>query len=121
MKLRLTLALIFFFNIAFGQTYAIIADRLIDGSSDKALSNPTVIVSKNKIVSINFTNIIPDSAVVINLKGYTILPGMMDVHTHLLADGGDYDKDLYGHSPSYRSLRAVKHLNIALQNGFTTL
>ena len=106
---------------ACAQTYAIIADRLIDGKSDKAINNPVVIVHGNKIIDINFTNSIPDSATVINLKGYTILPGMMDMHTHLLADGRDYDKDLYNNTPSLRSLRAVMHLNYALQNGFTTL
>jgi imidazolonepropionase-like amidohydrolase len=121
MKALITIAGILFFNFAMGQTYAIIADRLIDGSSDHALANPTVIVYKNKIIDVNFKNAVPDSAIVINLKGYTLLPGLMDVHTHILADGGDYDKDLYSNSPSYRSLRAVKHLNIALQHGFTTI
>jgi imidazolonepropionase-like amidohydrolase len=103
------------------QTYAILADRLIDGSANEALANPTVIVRDHHIVDVNFTHTIPDSAIVIDLKGHTLLPGLMDVHTHLLADGGDYDKDLYSHSPAYRSLRAVKHLRIALNNGITTL
>jgi len=108
-------------NTAHAQTYAIIADRLIDGKSDRAINNPVVIVQGNKIIDIKFNATAPDSATVINLKGYTILPGMMDMHTHLLADGKDYDKDLYNNTPSLRSLRAVMHLNMALQNGFTTL
>jgi len=103
------------------QTYAIIADRLIDGKSDKAINNPIVIVRGNKIIDVKFNGTAPDSATVINLKGYTILPGMMDMHTHLLADGKEYEKDLYNNTPSLRALRAVMHLNTALQNGFTTL
>ena len=103
------------------QTYAIVADRLIDGQEDHSFNNPTVIVQHSKIVDINYKNVVPDSAIVINLKGYTLLPGLMDVHTHLMANGEDYDKDLYSNSPSYRSLRAVGYLAIALQNGFTTL
>jgi imidazolonepropionase-like amidohydrolase len=103
------------------QTYASLADRLIDGKSEQLLSNPTIIVRQGKIVDVNFTHSIPDSAIVIELKGQTVLPGLMDVHTHLLADGGDYDKDLYGNSPSYRALRAVMHLRTALNNGITTL
>jgi imidazolonepropionase-like amidohydrolase len=106
---------------SWAQTYAILADRLIDGKSDQPLSNPTIIVRQGKIVDVNFNHSIPDSAIVIELKGQTVLPGLMDVHTHLLADGGDYDKDLYGNSPAYRALRAVMHLRTALNNGITTL
>ena len=47
------------------------------------LSNPIVIVHKNKIVDVNFENYIPDSAQVIDLTGYTILPGLIDAHIHL--------------------------------------
>jgi len=105
----------------YAQTYAIVADRLIDGKSDQAFSNPTIIVREGKIVDINFGRVIPDSAIIIDLKGQTVMPGLMDVHTHLLADGRDYDKDLYGNSPSYRALRAVMHLRTALNNGITTI
>jgi imidazolonepropionase-like amidohydrolase len=121
MKVLLLLTGLFICDVLTAQTYAIIADRLIDGQHDQALSNPVVIVRQNHIIEINYKNIIPDSAIIINLKGYTLLPGLMDMHTHLMADGDDYDKDLYSHSPSFRALRAVGYMNIALQNGITTL
>jgi len=108
-------------NYSFAQTYAIIADRLIDGKSNNAIPNPTVIVSRGKIIDVNFNKTIPDSAIVIDLKGQTLLPGLMDVHTHLLGTSGDYEKDLYDHSPSYRALRAVMHMRTAINNGITTL
>ena len=103
------------------QTFAIKADKLIDGKSSKEISNPIVIIYKDKIVDINFKNYIPDSAQIIDLSGHTILPGLIDVHTHLLHDGGDYNENLYNYSTSYKALRAASHAETALKNGFTTL
>jgi imidazolonepropionase-like amidohydrolase len=82
MKVLLLFIDMLFCNILIAQTYAIVADRLIDGQHDHSFNNPTVIVHQNKIVDINYRNVVPDSAIVINLKGYTLLPGLMDVHTH---------------------------------------
>jgi imidazolonepropionase-like amidohydrolase len=121
MKSILLISNLFLFLSSFGQKYAIIADRLIDGKSDHPISNPTIIVYQNRIIGMNYTNSIPDSAILINLKGCTVLPGLMDVHTHVLADGADYDKDLYNNTSSYRSLRAAKYLSTALRNGITTI
>lgn len=106
---------------ASAQTYAIVADKLIDPQNAKVLDNPVVIVRHDRIVDVLFNKKAPDSAIAINLKGYTLLPGMMDVHTHILSDGSDYEKDLYDKSPSYRALRAAKHVNMALQRGITTV
>jgi len=120
-KIILLFAVMLYFQMTMAQVYAIEADRLIDGKQDHAIDNPTIIIRQNKIAEINFNHKIPDSAILIDLKGYTILPGLMDVHTHLMANGGDYDKDLYSNSPSFRALRAVGYMNIALQNGITTI
>ncbi len=104
------------------QTYAIKADYLIDGISNSEYANPIVLVYMNKIIEMNFNNHIPDSAKVIDLEGYTILPGLMDVHSHpLLKDIWSLEEDIYGKSSTFRSLRAVSHLWISLNNGFTTI
>jgi len=121
--LILVILLIALCHISNAQTYAITADRMIDGKSDKEILNPTIIVYKNKIVSINFNKNVPDSAQRIDLAGYTVLPGLIDAHTHVLLNVPsmrDYDTDLYRNSNVYRSLRAVAHLRTSLQNGFTT-
>jgi imidazolonepropionase-like amidohydrolase len=121
MKQLLVLFFLISWQTGYCQTYAVVADHLVDVNQGKLLDNPVVIVEGGKITGVNYTGTIPDSAVVINLKGYTVLPGLMDVHTHILADGRDYDKDLYGNSPVFRALRAAGYLSRALQNGITTI
>jgi len=121
MRSVLLLALLFTSVISFSQTYVIIADRLIDVKNDKAIDNPAIIVQNKRIIDIRYDKNYPADAIIIDLKGYSLLPGLMDVHTHILAGVDDYDKDLYSNSPSYRALRAAKHLSISLQNGFTTI
>jgi imidazolonepropionase-like amidohydrolase len=101
------------------QTVAIKGQKLFDGNKESA--NPTIIIYKDRIVEINFTGRVPDSATVIDLAGYTLLPGLIDAHTHVLHDGGDYEKDLYNNSDSYRSIRATSFLKLSLLNGFTCL
>jgi imidazolonepropionase-like amidohydrolase len=78
-------------------------------------------VYKDKIVEVSQSKTFPDSVIILDLKGLMLMPGLMDVHTHILSDGTDLEVDLYQNSSSYRALRAVQHLSIALQNGFTTV
>jgi imidazolonepropionase-like amidohydrolase len=61
----------------------------------------------------------------IDLGDATLLPGLMDAHTHVLLQGdvtaADYDEQLLKESIPYRAIRATAAVRIALMNGFTTL
>ena len=81
------------------QTIAIRAGRLIDGYSDRSFENVTVLVEKNKIVSLGKDLAVPANATIVDLGNRTILPGFIDVHTHIISTGAeDYGAELYKNS-----------------------
>jgi len=120
-KLLLLVIVVLNSNLIQAQTFAVIADKLVDPKNEKIHNNPIIIVHRNKIVDVRFGGPVPDSAVVINLKGFTLLPGLMDMHTHVFHSAKVYEDDLYQNSSAYRALRATRYLSIALLNGFTTI
>jgi imidazolonepropionase-like amidohydrolase len=63
---------------------AIRAARLLDGKTDKLLKNATVLVEGDKITAISTGAAIPAGAQPIDLGDATLLPGLIDAHTHLL-------------------------------------
>ena len=121
MRSLLLLTSLLVFQITLCQRYSIVADKLIDPKGNKVIEHPVVIVENGKIVDVSTGNAKKDNSILIDLTGFVLLPGLMDMHTHLLSNGGDFALDLYENSSAYRSLRAVSHLNLSLQNGFTTI
>jgi imidazolonepropionase-like amidohydrolase len=104
------------------QTYAIKAGRLIDGQSATMRSNVIIIVQGNKITVVDEKAAVPKAAVLVDLSDRTVLPGFIDAHTHIMADGGDdYGADLYKNSTPFRTIRAVASVRQSLWNGFTAL
>lgn len=105
------------------------AARLIDGISDEARQGMAVLVEGQRIKAVGPAAAIaaqsPADAFVIDLGGATLLPGLIDNHTHILLQGditaADYDDQLLKESIPYRAIRATKAVRISLINGFTTL
>ena len=76
---------------------AIKAGRLIDVKGGIARENQTIIIEGDRIKSVGSNLTIPDGARVIDLSHSTVLPGMIDCHTHLLQN---YDGALGGDDPN---------------------
>ncbi|HYS55772.1 MAG TPA: amidohydrolase family protein [Thermoanaerobaculia bacterium] len=99
------------------------AARLIDGRGGNVVSPAVIVVRGNRIESIGGS--IPSDAETIDLGDMTLLPGLIDAHTHVLLQGditsADYDTQLFRESLPYRALRASRAVKIALEHGFTTL
>ena len=104
---------------------AIRAGHLIDGKSDKPLDNVLILIEGDKIVSVSPGGAPPAEAEVIDLSKATVLPGLIDLHTHVLLNGDitaeDYDQQLLKDSIPYRAILGARNARIALENGFTTI
>ncbi len=120
--LTIVLAFCLFASSSFSQTIAIRAGRSIDGYNDRPLESVTVLVEKNKIVSLGKDLPVPGNATVIDLHDKTVLPGLIDAHTHIMSVGGeDYGAELYKNSIPYRAICAVASARKALWRGFTAM
>jgi imidazolonepropionase-like amidohydrolase len=107
------------------ETY-IRAGHLLDIRSGKMLNNQIIVIRGEKIVSVSAAEQIqiPAGATVIDLGGSTVLPGLIDCHTHImLADTDDshYDEILLKQSWQYRTILATLNVKKDLEAGFTAM
>jgi imidazolonepropionase-like amidohydrolase len=106
---------------------AIRAANLIDGTAAQVRHNVLVVIKGNRIESVTNGGAPPADATVIDLPAsVTVLPGLIDTHTHIFLQGEDpkvesYDDQLLKHPSSYRAARAAVAARRALEQGFTTL
>src|SRR6201993_3001013 len=104
---------------------AIRAGHLIDGKSDKPLDNVLILIEGGQIVSVSPGGVAPTGVEVMDLSKATVLPGFIDLHTHVLLNGDitaeDYDQQLLKDSIPYRAILGARNARIALENGFTTI
>jgi len=104
--------------------YVIHAGRLIDGNSSKAMEQMSVIIKDQQIAGIEKGYVAAaDGQEVIDLKNHTLMPGLMDMHTHLDINPNPAEAltDAFLRDEADRALRATDYVEDVLMAGFTTV
>jgi len=107
---------------AAAQVTAIRAGKLIDPDSGSVLSNQTILIRDGKIEAVGNNLTIPSDAKVVDLSKMTVLPGLIDCHTHL-ADGA-HDSEPMGQfrkTAAQVALESVPNARAMLESGFTSV
>src|ERR1700760_535802 len=130
MRRLLGLGVFFLSTLCYSQEPVTIvrAGTLIDGVSPQPRHNQDILIRGNHIAEITATGTHspPAGAKLIDLSAATVLPGLIDTHTHIFLQGevpsaGGYDVQLLKYPASYRVARAIVAARRALDQGFTTI
>jgi len=104
------------------------AQTLIDGAGAQPRHNLDIVIRGNRIVEVtpSASHPVPPGARVLDLGSATVLPGLIDTHTHIFLQGevpaaGGYDVQLLKYPASFRAARATVAARRALEQGFTTI
>src|SRR4051812_1856628 len=97
------------------------AARLFDGTSPEMRTGMTLVVRGGRIAAVGERVEVPAGAEVIDLGEATLLPGLVDAHTHLALHAGDYDQQILRESPELRTIHAVVSVRKTLDAGVTTV
>ena len=104
------------------------AGTLIDGKSNSSRRDQVIVIRGNRIESVSdaASSKMTADAKVIDLSRATVLPGLIDSHTHIFLQGedpaqGGYDANILKYPLSFRAARATVSARRALEQGFTAL
>ncbi len=105
------------------QVSAIRAGRVIDVVAGKVLTDQVLIVRGDRIESVGAASAanIPAGAKVIDLSAYTVLPGLIDTHTHVTSDPTLPPYHGYGLSHPRVALKGAANARATLLSGVTTI
>jgi len=103
------------------------AARLLDVRAGAYVAHPVIVIENGRVSAVGAGLPVPSGAEVIDLGDVTVLPGLIDAHTHLMArrpetpSGDEYEKDLLTKSQAFRTLEGAANARATLRAGFTTV
>jgi imidazolonepropionase-like amidohydrolase len=104
-----------------GERVAVLAARILDGRGGPPIENGAVLIRGDRIEKVGPRRAIPDDARIIDLGGATVLPGLIDLHTHLTGEAGiHWEEQLVKETPGRAALFGAKNALETLRAGFTT-
>ena len=119
----IAIAIAFQSTAASAETYAIQAGRLIVDAAEPARGPSTVIVENGRIARIEEGATAPAGATIVDMRGKTVLPGLIDVHVHLTLKSGEpwYQVFTQKYSAPYYTTLGLTHALDLARAGFTTV
>lgn len=104
------------------QTLYVQAGRLIDGLSGDVQTGQCVTIAEEHIRAVGPCGKAPDGATVVDWSAYTVLPGLIDLHTHLADIGQSADVAApIKASPAETALIGARNARATLNAGFTSV
>ncbi len=100
-------------------TLVVRAAHLISAANDTVSSPGVVVIKGDRIQSVGSGASIPAGARVVDLGGATLLPGLIDLHTHLTSTGVHWEEELLKTTPGQAALHGAHNALVTLMAGFT--
>ncbi len=107
-------------SIAEAQKKVILCKLLIDGTG-KTQADVSIVIEGDRITSVVKAGQEPKDATLIDLRSYTVLPGLIDMHSHPLVSGDEYQIQHLEKSSAQKALEGLKRSQDFMRCGWTTL
>jgi imidazolonepropionase-like amidohydrolase len=101
------------------KTIVVRAAHMLDVKSGRTIDDPVIVITGDRITSVSGPA--PAGAPVINLVGATLVPGLIDAHTHIVGKGTNFGYQELAESIPSATLWGARNARVTLEAGFTTV